>query len=102
LAYLGVEGLKLLETEVEGKIHLLLVDSGASLSVMQPGVSCAELQPTQTPARGITGNKLKTTGIRAITFRVGSKTFKEAFDRFSHNYLYATLREYGFSERFRT
>ena len=64
LANLDDDGLELiLEIEVEGRGHLVLVDSGASLSVLQPGVSDAELQHVQTAARGITGNKLKTTGI---------------------------------------
>ena len=71
LAHLGDDGLELiLETEVEGRGHLVLVDSGASLSVLQPGVSDAELQHIQTAARRITGNKLKNTGIENITFRV--------------------------------
>ena len=69
----------LLETEIEGKLHLVLVDSGASLSVMRPKVSNAELHPTQTAAKGITGNKLKITGNQVITFRVGSKTFEHEF-----------------------
>ena len=58
LAHLDATGLELLlEIEVEGRCHLALVDSGASLSVMQLGVSGAELQPTQTATRGIPGNK---------------------------------------------
>jgi hypothetical protein len=80
LAHLRVDGLEfLLENEVEVRGHLVLVDSGEGLSVMQPGVSDAELQSTQIAARGIKGNKLKTTGIQAITIRVGSKTFKQEF-----------------------
>ena len=55
LAHLDATGLELLlEIEVDGRCHLVLVDSRASLIVMQPGVSGAELQPTQTAARGIT------------------------------------------------
>jgi len=80
LSHLDATGLELLlEIEVEGKCHLVLVDSGASLSVMKPGISSSELQPTQTAAKGINGNKLKTTGTQFITFRVGSKTFKHEF-----------------------
>jgi hypothetical protein len=37
--------------------HFVLVDSGASLSVMKPGVSHSEIHPTQTAVRGITGNR---------------------------------------------
>jgi len=43
---------------------------------MKPGISSSELHPTQTAAKGIAGNKLKTTGTQIITFWVGNKTFK--------------------------
>jgi hypothetical protein len=69
----------LLEIEIEGLCHLVLVDSGASLSVMKHGISSSKLQPTQTAARGIMGNKLEAAGTQIITFRVGSKTFKHEF-----------------------
>lgn len=36
----------LLEIETEGNCHLVLVDFGASLSVMKPVISSSELQPT--------------------------------------------------------
>ena len=62
LSHLETTALELLlEIEVEGKCHLVLVDSGASLSVMKPGISSSELQPTETAARGITGARLRTT-----------------------------------------
>jgi hypothetical protein len=76
---LDASGLELvLEIEIEGKCHLVLVDSGASLSVMKPGIS-TELQPTQTAARGITGNKLKATGTQYITLWEGKRNFKCEF-----------------------
>jgi len=59
-----------LEIEKEGNCHFVLLDSGANLSVMKPGISSSKLQPTQTAATGITGNKLKTTGTHVFTFRV--------------------------------
>lgn len=65
----------LLETEIEGKRHLVLVDSGASLSVMKPGISSSKVQPTLTAAKGITGKKLRVTGTQLITFQVGSQIF---------------------------
>ena len=80
LSGLDATGLELLlEIEIEGKFHLVLVESGVSLSVMKPKVSNSELHPTQTDAKVITGNKLKITRIQVIAFRVGSKTFKHKF-----------------------
>jgi len=69
----------MLEIEIEGKCHLVLVDLEASLSVMKPGISSSELQPTQTPTRGITGNKLKATGNQYFTFWEGKRNFKHEF-----------------------
>jgi hypothetical protein len=85
VSHLDTTGLELLlEIEIEGRCHLVLVDSGASLSVMKPGISSSELQPTQTADRGITGNKLKAAGTQNIIFRMGKKTF-------SHDFLIASL-----------
>ena len=69
----------LLEISIEGKCHFVLVDSGASLSVVKPGISNSELLPTQTAAKGITGKKLRITGTQIITFCVGSKVFEHEF-----------------------
>ena len=54
----------LLEVQVEGELHQFLIDSGASLSLVKPGVSQAEVKPTDVAARGITDTKLefRTTG----------------------------------------
>ena len=69
----------LLEISIHGKRHFVLVDSGASLSVIKPGISSSELLPTQTTAKGITGKKLRITGTQIITFCVGSKTLEHEF-----------------------
>ena len=74
MTYSDTTGLELLlEVEIKGKCHQMLVDSGASLSVIKPGSSSSELKPTQTAAIEITGNKLKAVGIQEITFRVGKR-----------------------------
>jgi hypothetical protein len=65
----------LLEVEVEGEFHQFLVDSGASLSLVKPGVSQAEVCPTNTAARGITGIKLKSLGTQIIEIKLGKKIY---------------------------
>jgi hypothetical protein len=45
----------LLEVQVEGELHRFLIVSGASLSLVKPGFSRAEIKPTDVAARGITG-----------------------------------------------
>jgi len=80
LSHVDATGLELLlEIQMEGKHHLMLVDSGASLSVMKPGISSSKVQPTVTAAKGITGKKLRVTVTQIITFQVGNKTFGHEF-----------------------
>jgi hypothetical protein len=66
----------LLDVEIKGERHLLLVVMGASLSVMKPGVSRSEIHRTQTAA---TGNRLKAVGIQGIMFRVGKTLIGTSF-----------------------
>ena len=42
----------LLEAQIKGESHQFLIDSGASLSLVKPGVSQAEVKPTDLAARG--------------------------------------------------
>jgi hypothetical protein len=45
----------LLGIEIDGMFHQVLVDSGASVSVMKPGIVASEIRTTRTAAREITG-----------------------------------------------
>jgi hypothetical protein len=61
----GASGNELfLEVEVEGQPYQLLVDCGATISLVKRGVSQAALFPTDVAARGITGTKLKASDTR--------------------------------------
>jgi hypothetical protein len=51
----------------------MLVDSGASVSVMKPGISHSEIHPPRTEAKGITGNRLKTVGTQDISVSCGKE-----------------------------
>ena len=65
----------LLEVQVEGIIHQFLIDSGASVSLIKPGVSQAEIAPTDLAARGITGAKLKSLGTQEVEIQLGNRTY---------------------------
>jgi hypothetical protein len=69
----------LLEIDICGSLHHMLIDSGASVSVMKPGIVASEIRTTQIIARGITGNRLKIMGTQEVTFTVGKKTFNHEF-----------------------
>jgi hypothetical protein len=65
----------LLTIRVEGRDHKVLIDSGASLSIFKPGVSSAEIVPTNQVARGVTGNLLEIIGSQKVVFTLGTKAF---------------------------
>ena len=69
----------LLEVEVEGQPHLFLIDSGASVSLVKPGISRAEVFSTNMAARGITGTKLKSLGSQEIKFILGKREYVHEF-----------------------
>jgi hypothetical protein len=60
-----------------------MVDTGAMVSVVQPGVSKAQVQPCDIQARGITGTQLELTGEKEINFvmlhEFGHKVFTHTF-----------------------
>ena len=57
----------------------MLVDSGASVSVIKPGIVAAEIQTTKITARGITGSKLRVMGTQDMTFKLGNRVFNHEF-----------------------
>jgi len=52
----------LLKVQVEGEPQQFLIDSGASLSLVKPGVNPAIIKPTDLAARGDHGNEIKKFG----------------------------------------
>jgi predicted aspartyl protease len=57
----------------------VLIDTGASVSVIKPGIMAAEIWSTQTEARGITGGKLKVMGTQLVSLNVGNRIFTHEF-----------------------
>ena len=49
------------------------------LGLVKPGVSQAEVKPTDLAARGITGTKLKSIGTQDIEFRLGNRVYTHEF-----------------------
>jgi hypothetical protein len=62
---------------------LFMVDTGAMVSLIQPGISKAQVQPCDVQARGVTGTKLDILGEQNLEFNVrsndGNITFVHTF-----------------------
>ena len=77
---MGASGYELLlEVQVEGITHQFLIDSGASVSLIKPGINQAEIAPTDLATRGITGAKLKSLGTQEVEIQLGNRTYTHEF-----------------------
>jgi hypothetical protein len=74
----------LLEIDIGGSLHHLLIDSGGNVSVIKPGIVASEIRTTETIARGITGNILKVMGTQVVMFNVAKRVY-------THEFLVASL-----------
>jgi predicted aspartyl protease len=53
----GVVTEPVLTTEIGGEVFEFMVDTGAMVSLIQPGISKAHVQPCDMKARGVTGTQ---------------------------------------------
>jgi hypothetical protein len=51
-----------LTVEIGGGVFEFMVDTGAMVSLIQPGISGAHVQPCDVKARGVTGTPLEIVG----------------------------------------
>jgi hypothetical protein len=73
----------LLTVEIEGERFELVVDPSATVLLIKPTVSKAQLRQSQVQARGVSGTKLEILGVQNIKFimrsPLGSMTFIHSF-----------------------
>jgi len=68
-----------LTIEIGGEVFLFMVDTGAMVSLIQPGISKAQVQSCGVQARGVTGTQLKVLGEQKIEFVIRSKDYYMTF-----------------------
>jgi hypothetical protein len=63
----------LLTLEIGGEQFLFMVDAGATISLIQPGICNAQLRACDVQASGVTGTQLDVSGEQTIEFTVRHK-----------------------------
>jgi hypothetical protein len=63
----------LLTVEIGGEEFLFMVDTGAMVSIVQPGISEAQVRACDVQARGVTGTQLDIIGEQTIEFIIRNK-----------------------------
>ena len=66
------------------------VDTGAMVSLIQPGLSKAQTQPCDIKARGITGTQLKILGEQEVTFDI--KLGNTSLVTFVHTFVVSPIK----------
>lgn len=69
----------IVEGEVNNKIVKLLIDTGASISVIRMGISTAEIEPAEFKVRGVTGDELRIIGSQRVKIKFDSEEFELKF-----------------------
>jgi hypothetical protein len=64
---------------IEGRPRAVLLDTGSSLSLVQPGVCAAELKRASVTPFGVTGDELRVRGEQLIKFTINGETYNHAF-----------------------
>ena len=62
-----------LTLEIEGEEREFMVDTGAMVSLIQPAISKASVQPCDVQARGVTGTQLEILGEQEVEFVLRNK-----------------------------
>ena len=69
----------LLTLEIEGGEFCFMVDTGAMVSLIQPGISKAQLRMCDVQARGVTGTQLDIIGKQDVQFTLHGKEESQTF-----------------------
>ena len=65
--------------KIQGKERILIIDSGSSCSLLQPGVAELPLERTSFEPFGVTGDSLDILGEQQVPFQMGTVTFNHLF-----------------------
>jgi len=79
----------LLTLEIGGEVFLFMVDTGAMVLLIQPGISRAQMHPCDVEARGITGTQLYVKGEQKIEFVIRNQ---DEYMTFVHTFIVSPLK----------
>ena len=73
------QGTPSVSVQIEGKQSSLIIDTGSSISILQPGVSRSEVTTSDIKPYGVTGEVLDVKGRQSLSFELGGKEFHHSF-----------------------
>ena len=74
-----LNGAPVVRAEIEGRPRVCLVNTGSSVSLVQPGVSASRLDRAIVTPFGVTGDELRVKGEQRVTFTINGQEFVHTF-----------------------
>jgi hypothetical protein len=74
-----LNGAPTIRAVVEGRPRVILIDTGSSISLIEPGVSAANLTRTNITPYGVTGDELQLRGEQLVHFTVNGQLHRHQF-----------------------
>jgi hypothetical protein len=65
--------------EIDNETRYVIIDTGSSVSILQPGASSSDIQVTAIRPYGVTGQNLHVRGRQCVTFLLAGRTFRHTF-----------------------
>jgi hypothetical protein len=65
--------------QIQGVERILIIDSGSSCILLQPGVEAVPVESTTFVPFGVTGDSLNIAGAQQVSFQMGNVTFNHSF-----------------------
>ena len=72
-------GTPLIKADIEGEDRSLIVDTGSDVSILQPGISRANMRSSTLRPYGVTGETLDVRGKQKVALDIGGKKFDHTF-----------------------
>jgi len=68
-----------MRVEIERRPRIFLIDTGSSLSLIQPGVCSTPVKPARVSPHGITGDELQVKGEQFVKFKIKGEMYNHGF-----------------------
>ena len=74
-----LQGAPVVRAVIEGRPRMILVDTGSSLSLIQPGVWTSIVNSATVTPYGVTGDELRVNGEQRVTFTIKGEMYTHDF-----------------------
>jgi hypothetical protein len=85
------------DLEIEGYQYPFLIDTGASVSAIKPGICKGQrVDPQEFTVKGVIGTEIQTGGSRILEFKLGRRFYRHKFIEASVQIEYSSILEPDF------